>query len=222
MARQKSSDLVGNKIHYLFVESVYTLDGKCYANCTCQCGNSKSIRIDSIRTGRIKSCGCKKRQHLIDMNTKHNMCGSREYSSWQHMKNRCKPENSESFPYHAGKGISICDEWLESFEKFYEDMGECPENYTLDRIDGSEGYFKDNCRWAPNTLQAFNKNPNKISGVHYRKERKSWYAEIHKDGVRYYLGSYKTKEDAIKARLEAGLEFYGENSAKNLILNRDV
>ena len=79
------------------------------------------------------------------------------YASWLAMKHRCNPKNAAAHPNYAGRGINICNEWNLSFERFLEDMGCRPEKTTLDRIDPSRGYFKENCRWATSKQQARNK-----------------------------------------------------------------
>lgn len=111
----------------------------------------------------MKGCGCNKcrctKSKIYDpIPNKKEM---REYRIWKGMKNRTTNPNSPR--NYISKNITCCDEWLESFEAFYHDMGPCPENYSLDRIDNLKGYYKENCRWADNVTQASNRGEyNKI------------------------------------------------------------
>ena len=79
---------------------------------------------------------------------------SKTYSKWQGMKTRCYNPNSNRFQYYGGKGIKVCDRWLNSFENFLADMGECPEGMTLDRIDNTKDYEPGNCKWSTLTEQS--------------------------------------------------------------------
>lgn len=82
-----------------------------------------------------------------------------EYRSWQAMKQRCHNPNYPNYKLYGGKGIFVCDEWRNSFDKFLEDMGKKPTlQHSIDRIDNSKGYFKDNCRWATKKEQSNNKS----------------------------------------------------------------
>ena len=71
------------------------------------------------------------------------------------MKQRCLNEKHHTYPYYGARGIKVCDKWLR-FEGFYEDMGDVPQECTLDRIDPERGYFKENCRWLHYKLQVRN------------------------------------------------------------------
>jgi hypothetical protein len=77
-----------------------------------------------------------------------------EYQSWMAMKHRCMNPKRQSYERYGGRGISVCREWLNSFDAFLEDMGERPANTSLDRIDNNSGYNKLNCRWASKEVQA--------------------------------------------------------------------
>lgn len=79
---------------------------------------------------------------------------------WKMMKNRCSNPNDPKFKNHGGRGITVCKEWVESFDRFIQDIGERPEGYTIDRIDNNLGYCKENCKWSSYTEQNNNKNNN--------------------------------------------------------------
>ena len=83
---------------------------------------------------------------------------SPEYHSWSSMIQRCTNSTRASWKYYGGKGITVCDRWIHSFEAFLEDMGLRPEGMTLDRIDGDKGYFLENCRWATKKEQSSNRS----------------------------------------------------------------
>jgi superfamily II helicase len=74
------------------------------------------------------------------------------------MKKRCYNKNATNYQYYGGRGIYVSRQWLESFEKFYEDMGPRPsKDHSLDRINNDKNYSKSNCRWATKTEQQVNK-----------------------------------------------------------------
>jgi hypothetical protein len=77
------------------------------------------------------------------------------------MKARCLRETHKRYNEWGGRGITLCDEWMK-FENFLKDMGEPPQNTSIDRIDNDKGYYKENCRWATNIQQARNKSNKRI------------------------------------------------------------
>lgn len=81
---------------------------------------------------------------------------SREYSTWQSMKQRCYNPNNRWYKAYGGRGITICDEWRESFMAFYRDMGDKPEGMSIDRIDNDGNYEPGNCRWTTQKVQRNN------------------------------------------------------------------
>ncbi len=83
---------------------------------------------------------------------------SPEYRSWMAMKVRCYSTKHRMFYRYGGRGIRVCDRWLDSFQAFLEDVGPKPtKEHTLDRLDGDRGYEPDNCRWATRKEQAQNR-----------------------------------------------------------------
>jgi hypothetical protein len=106
-----------------------------------------------------KRCGCNKcrlTKSSIYEPIK-NKTSMREYRIWKAMKSRCYNPNSTDGWRYQKKGITLCNEWEESFEAFYNDMGPCPKGYSIDRIDNNGSYCKSNCRWADSYTQSGNR-----------------------------------------------------------------
>lgn len=126
----------------------------------CECGDKVICSTSAVRRGTTKSCGCLATEMLVARSTKHGMTkksvSRKTHGAWNSMIQRCVNSNVESFRNYGARGISVCEEWM-SFETFLADMGVAPEGMSLDRIDGTKGYSKSNCRWADNTTQALNR-----------------------------------------------------------------
>jgi hypothetical protein len=117
-----------------------------------------------------------------DLRYNHGKYGSPAYSSYHSMMNRCRNKKNNRFKHYGGRGISVSKEW-KTFEKFYEDMGDRPEGTSLDRIDNSKGYSKENCRWATNIQQASNRRT--VIFLTFKNKTlslKAWSREL---GMRY-------------------------------------
>lgn len=151
---RKRIDIVrGQKFNKLTIlEEVAQRSGCRVFRCQCDCGNIKDIMMAHVIRSLIVSCGCHRRQ----IHTKHGMQNSREYSTWENMIQRCTNPKAEKYYLYGGRGVTVCEKWLESFQAFYEDMGTRPNNTTLDRLDSDKGYYKENCKWSTPREQATN------------------------------------------------------------------
>lgn len=138
----------------------------------------------------------------------HGMKGTKMYQTWKSMKARCF-SNKKSEKYYKGKGIMICKQWS-SFSEFYKDMGDKPtEKHSIDRIDSDKGYCPHNCRWATKHVQAANrefKDRKLPTGVRKQSSCNRYYSAIRHNGVYYYIGSFRTPEEAHDAYLQKKIE----------------
>lgn len=133
--------------------------------CLCDCGNIKNITSSSLRYGTTRSCGCLLPDASKAANTKHGLYGTPIHRTYFNMKNRCYNPHYCLFKSYGGKGIKVCDEWLEKngLQNFYEwslKNGYSTE-LSIDRIDNDKGYSPDNCRWVTMKAQQNNRTNNR-------------------------------------------------------------
>lgn len=137
---------------------------KLTALCVCECGTRHEVVAYNLVNGGSRSCGCLKKEKCGKGT--HRKTHTTEYNSWIGMKTRCNNINSSDYPNYGGRGISVCEEWVSSFERFLSDMGEKPGvGYSLDRIDVDGNYCPSNCRWATQKTQNNNKQRNNRSFI---------------------------------------------------------
>ena len=212
------------KIEYRFGENInpdsllsYLFDdvekkGERRAFFLCECENIKSIFVSLVKIGNTKSCGCYHKEKV----SRHGNSQKRSYKVWKGMIYRGQGRSGREF--YFDKGVKVCDEWLhpeDGYDNFVSDMGEPRDNETIERIDRNGNYCKENCKWAKISEQLYNRDsPRNTSGkvgVSFHKKSKKWAAIINKEGVKYNLGYFTNYDDAVKARLNAELKYYGRN-----------
>jgi len=128
------------------------------------------------------------------------------YKTWIGMKGRCYSKTNKDYPKYGGRGVTVCDRWVDSFDTFVREVGERPSpEHTIDRIDNNGNYGPGNCRWATKDQQSrnrrtFNSNTSGTPGVHYHTTVGKWQARIYSAGKRIHGGYFNTKAEAIVAR----------------------
>lgn len=160
-------NFIGKRFGLLVVESFSHRDhrNKKYYNCICDCGNITIARSDTLnKKDCIRSCGCIGVQKLKEMSTKHNQSRTRLYKIWASMKVRCNRKTAINYYLYGGRGIKVCNEWANDFEKFREWSlaNGYADDLTIDRINTNGDYEPLNCRWVTYKEQANNRRNNTL------------------------------------------------------------
>lgn len=159
--------------------------------CICDCGNETYVTLNQLISGKTKSCGC--------LHTKHGLTSKgmprREFNIWRNMIDRTSNPNSKDFNRYGKRGISVCDEWRNSFKKFYDwaNANGYSDNLTIDRINNDGNYEPSNCRWATVKTQSNNKRNNVLLNFNNETHTLTQWSEI-----------LKIKPETITSRLNRG------------------
>lgn len=191
--------MTGQKFEKLLVVSREpSKNGRAMWLCQCDCGNYTIVKGKQLLNGNTKSCGCLRKEVKI----KHGKYNTRLYTIWRSMKQRCYNKNNIRYKHYGGRGVAVCDEWLNDFMTFYTwavSHG-YDDNLTIDRIDVNKNYEPNNCRWL--TLPQQNRNTRRnryftINGV--TKCLKDWCIQynVPYSTVQHRLKQGSTIEEAL-------------------------
>jgi len=183
----------------------------------CDCGNEIVCAACGVKSGNTKSCGCLKREKshktgvrtikLIHQNQiTHNMTGKRIYRIYKNMKTRCYNPKTKCYPHYGGKGIKICNEWLNdpcTFINWALSHG-YNDSLTIDRIDSDGDYCPENCRFITQAMQTQNTSRNRfieLNGV--KKTVSQWAREygISPDPIYELIGKGISPVDAMLKKI---------------------
>lgn len=135
------------------------------------------------------------------------MTGAPEFISWDAMKQRCTNPAHKSFKNYGGRGIKVCDRWLESFEDFYADMGNRPAGTTLERDEVDGNYEPGNCKWVTYKEQGNNRRNNRaltLEGVTMTMAEWAEKLSMSRQALRYRVENGWSEKDILKMQVNHG------------------
>lgn len=154
--------LIGTKFGRLTPLSRYSNKwGKPAWTCECDCGNKTIVSAASLKSGQTKSCGCLSRELRGSWSKTHGLSGHPLFQIWFGMIARCTNPKRKNWIRYGGRGISVCDRWM-NLENFIADMyPSFQAGKSIDREDNDGNYCPENCRWADSETQSNNKYNNR-------------------------------------------------------------
>lgn len=134
--------------------------------CKCDCGNTVTVKSNSLRSGHTKSCGCYHNERTVEVNTTHGKYKNNIYRVWSSIKERCCNPHNKKYLRYGARGIAVCEEWKNDFSAFYDYVSRLPHfgeaGYSIDRINNDGNYEPGNVRWADFVMQNNNLSRNHL------------------------------------------------------------
>lgn len=196
-------DLVGERFGRLVVIErlrVTTSNRSIRWLCKCDCGRTTIATGYTIKAGNKLSCGCLISDSTRQRSTIHGYAGTQTHTTWVSMIKRCENPKDPGYTQYGGRGVKVCDRWHD-FVNFLADMGERPNNLTIDRIDNDGNYEPGNCRWATAKEQGNNTSRNRhirINGELVTVKQASEITGVKYETILTRLNKGLSDEDAIK------------------------
>lgn len=184
--------------------------------CICDCGCFTNVLSANLVSGKTSSCGCLRKELTAERAKIHGLYKHPLYDVYHNMVKRCYCGKNINYYNYGGRGIKVCDRWLDSINNFIEDMSPLYKHgLTLDRINTNGNYEPSNCRWVTPQENSFNtrgavKSSSKYKGVSWMKGRNKWRSEIMHNGTPYYLGLFADEVQAAIAYNAEAKKLFGE------------
>lgn len=188
-----------------------------------ECGKHFRCSVHNEVSGKTHSCGCMKYRWISERESVHGKTGTRLYLTWKNMKQRCSNNNRHDYVYYGGRGISVCAEWVNDFQLFYDwSMAHgYSDGLTLDRKNNDLNYTPDNCEWITfdenkRKRTIYKSNTSGFKGVSLSRGR--WIARIQCNSTRIQVGAFLSAVEAAMAYNKYVIE-HGTNHLLNAIPN---
>lgn len=165
-------------------------------HCICACGNKVVVKYMNLVGGLTKSCGCLQRELTSERSTTHGKSKTDIYKVWVSMKKRCYNKQNKDYKYYGEKGVGVCDDWRDDFEKFYDwsSNNGYKKGLTIDRIEVNGDYSPNNCRWVDWIVQQNNTTRN----IYYFIDNEyKTIAEISR--------KYNINDETLRSRVKNGM-----------------
>ena len=181
-------------------------------DCICECGNELPVRGSSLKSGNTMSCGCYDKEVRIqnlDAGRLKKMNGAtengkktQEYEAFIHMKERCYNPKVDRYPNYGGRGIIVCESWLNSFANFLSDMGRKPSpEHSLERINVHLNYEPSNCKWGTQEEQDANRQNTirlTVNGVEVHQAKLARVLNVGPKSIEYHRKKGKTGDELFE------------------------
>lgn len=184
------------------ISEPYRINGRLFSDYICACGNKFTARTNHVTSGNTISCGCYSGKRT------HGKSRTKLYNVWLNMKNRCINPNNAAYVNYGGKGIIVCQSWINDYQAFFDWSMEngYQEGLSIDRVNPEGNYDQSNCRWTDKITQNTNTrlihitNKSGYRGVSFYAPSQKWRACIQVQNKTHHIGLFVDKKDAALVR----------------------